>query len=126
LQIVTRRPFCETPEPHNEEDDDSEVSPCIWEDVMEKMNVTFTFEEYVEADDNLLPSTVQEIDDLCTEDKNTEIDDEDEEEEAAACKPIPKCSEAMQCLETYRHFLGGIPDVPESIIRNLWELESFT
>jgi hypothetical protein len=42
-------------EPHNE-GDDSEVSLCIQEDV-EKMNVTFTSEDYSEADDNLL--TVQ-------------------------------------------------------------------
>jgi hypothetical protein len=40
-------------EPQNEGDDDSEVSLCIQEDV-EKMNVTFTFEDYSEADDNLL------------------------------------------------------------------------
>jgi hypothetical protein len=113
--------FCETPQPHNEEDDDSEVSPHTWEDVKEKMNVTFTFEKYVEAYDNLLPCAVQKIDNLCTEDKNRAPDDE-----AAVCKPIPKGSEAMQCSDTYRHFLSGIPDVPESIVTNLREVENFT
>jgi hypothetical protein len=97
--------FFATPEPHNEDDDDSEVSPHIWEDVKEKMNVIFTSEEYVEADDNLLPCAGQETDDLCTEDENAETDVEDEE--AAACKPVPKCSEAMQCLDTYLYFLSA-------------------
>jgi hypothetical protein len=41
----------------------------------------------LEADDNLLPCTVQEI-----EDHNTDIDDE---EEAAACKPIPNFRETV-------------------------------
>jgi hypothetical protein len=40
--------FCETSEPHNEDNDDSD--PCIWGDV-QKMDVTHTSEEYVEADD---------------------------------------------------------------------------
>jgi hypothetical protein len=53
--------FFATPEPHIEDDDDSEVSPHIWKDVKEKMNVTFTSEEYVDADDNLLPCAVQEM-----------------------------------------------------------------
>jgi hypothetical protein len=109
--------FCETPEPHNKEDDALEVSPYIWEDVKEMMNVTLTFKEYVQADDNLLPCAVQELDNLCIEDKNTQTDDNEEEEEAAAYSPIPKCSQAMQCLDTYRNFLSGIPDVPESIVR---------
>jgi hypothetical protein len=54
------------------------------------MNVILAFEKHAEADDNLLPCAVQEIDDLCTDDKNTEIDDE--EEEATACKPVPLSS----------------------------------
>jgi hypothetical protein len=54
------------------------------------MNVILAFEKYAEADDNVLPCAVQEIDVLCTEDKDTNIDDE--EEEAAACKPVAMCS----------------------------------
>jgi hypothetical protein len=34
------------------------------------MNITFTSGEYMEANDNLLPCVVLEIDSLCTEDKN--------------------------------------------------------
>jgi hypothetical protein len=43
--------FCETPEPQNEEVYHSELRPCIWEDVKEKMNVTFTFEGYIQSDE---------------------------------------------------------------------------
>jgi hypothetical protein len=51
---------------------------------------------------------------------------DDEEEEAAIRKLILKCSEVMECLDTYHHFLSGIPNVPKSLIRNLWELSNFT
>jgi hypothetical protein len=75
------------------------------ENIWEKMKLSFTFEEYLEADDSILPCAVQEI-----EDKNTDIDDE---EEAATCKPVPNCSEAVQCLDTYHLFLSCIPDMSE-------------
>jgi hypothetical protein len=58
--------------------------------------------------------------------KNKNRENDDEEEEAAACKPIPKHSEATKCSDTYHHFLSGIPDMPELIVRNLWELENVT
>jgi hypothetical protein len=105
LNCYQKAGFFATPEPDNEDDDDLEVSPHILKDLKEKMNVRFAFEEYVDADDNLLPCAVQETGNLCIEDKNTETDDDDEE--TAACKPIPKCSEAMQCLDTYLHFLNA-------------------
>jgi hypothetical protein len=115
--------FCETSEPHNEEDDDSEVSSFIWEDVQEKVDVTFTYDEYVEADDNPLPCAVHKTDSHCTEDKNTETDDG--EVDTPACKPISKRSEAMQCLHTYHHFVSGYPDVPQPVVKNAWILQHF-
>lgn len=89
------------------------------EDVKEKMNVTLTFEQYLQADDNLLACAVQEIDNIGIEDKNTAADDEVEEEEAAVFIPIPKCSESSQCLIKYWYFLSGISDMLESIVGNL-------
>jgi hypothetical protein len=41
------------------------------------------------------------------------------------CEPVPKSSEAIQCLDTYQHFVSGIPDMPKSIMRNLWKVENF-
>jgi hypothetical protein len=86
--------------------------------------VTLTSEEYVQDDDILLPCAVLETDDHCTEVKNTDTAEE-KEGMKAVCKPVPECSEAMQCLDINCHFLSGIPDVPESIIRNLREMKIF-
>jgi hypothetical protein len=83
-------------ESHSEKDNNSEGSPCIWEDVQRQMNVTFISEENVEAVDSLLLCAVQEIDYFCFEDNNTETDDE--EEEAAVREPILKCAEAMHWI----------------------------
>jgi hypothetical protein len=69
----------ETSVPHDEEGDYSDISPCFWKDVEEKMNVTFTSGEYMESDDNLIPYAVHEIDSLCIEDKNIESDDKEDE-----------------------------------------------
>jgi hypothetical protein len=97
--------FCETSEPYSEPDD---VIP--WEDVQETINmVTFTFEEYAEADNSLLPCTFQETDDIYIEYKKTKTDDE--EDEVAVCKSIHKYSEAMLYLDTHHHFYSGIPDM---------------
>lgn len=46
-------------EPRSLEDDNSEICPCIWEDVQRVIS-----EETVEAGVNLLLCAVQEIDDL--------------------------------------------------------------
>jgi hypothetical protein len=55
-----------------------------------------------------------------------ETDDGNGKDEAAVCKPIPKCSDVMQCLDAHRCFLSVISGMPESIVRSLWELENFT
>jgi hypothetical protein len=53
--------FCGTPE-HCHEKDMSEVSPSIWKYVQQK-KMAFTTEKDVQADDNVLPCTVQETND---------------------------------------------------------------
>jgi hypothetical protein len=42
------------------------------------------------------PCTIQEINSLCAEDKNTDDEEDDEENEAPAYKPFPKGNEAVQ------------------------------
>lgn len=49
-KLLWKARFCEMSEPCSE--DDLEVSPCVWEDVQEKMTVTLTSEESVQADDS--------------------------------------------------------------------------
>jgi hypothetical protein len=81
------------------------------------INVTVIMEEHVQSDDSLLPCAVQEVDNLCTEVKTTETDDEEGE---AVCKQISKCSEVVQCMNIYHCFCGDILDMPESVFQNLW------
>jgi hypothetical protein len=88
----------ETHEVLNE--DNWEVSPCIWAGVQDKAKVTFTFEEYIQASDNLLSCAVQEIGEVCCEVGLKEENDEHYEEgEAVVYRSFPTCSEAMQCLD---------------------------
>ncbi|KAJ8895901.1 hypothetical protein PR048_001241 [Dryococelus australis] len=42
-----------------------------------------------------------------------------------ALKPVT-CSDAMQHLDVYFRYLSSVPDVPENIMKNLWDLESYT
>jgi hypothetical protein len=42
--------------------------------------------------------------------KNTQRDNK--ELEVATYKPISKSNETTHCLDTYHHFLSGIPDMP--------------
>jgi hypothetical protein len=77
------------------------------------------FEEYVEADDSLLYAVQKIV--LKTRIQKLVL----RKREAAVCKLIPKCSEAIQCFGMYHHFLRGVSDVPERIIRN-WKLENST
>jgi hypothetical protein len=57
--------------------------------------INVTLEKHVQSDDILLPCAVQEVDNLCTEDRTTETDDEEGD---AVCKQISKCNGAMQCM----------------------------
>jgi hypothetical protein len=64
LQIVTTKPDSVKDKNLTMKKIITQVRPCIWEDVMEKINVIFTSEEYVQADNNLLPCAVPDYDDL--------------------------------------------------------------
>jgi glutaredoxin-related protein len=39
---------------------------------------------------------------------------------------IPRCSEAMEYLEKYEHFLRSTTDVPEHVVQSLWNLKMYT
>jgi hypothetical protein len=42
------------------------------------------------------------------------------------CPSVPTCSEAMEDLEKYEHFLRSNADVPEHIVQSLWNLKMYT
>jgi hypothetical protein len=42
------------------------------------------------------------------------------------CPSVPTCSEAVEHLQKYEHFLRGNADVPEHIFQSLWNLKMYT
>ncbi|KAJ8888560.1 hypothetical protein PR048_008051 [Dryococelus australis] len=115
--------------------DTVEESDSIWAEVKERLGVTSTFNDYVKEDDNLPPCEVQEIENLCKSSENSSMEqlgqpcdanenDSEHDEEDDALKSVT-CSEAMQHLEAYSRYLSSVPDVPENIMKNPWELESY-
>jgi hypothetical protein len=41
------------------------------------------------------------------------------------CSSIPTCSEAMEYLEKYEHFLRSNTDVPEHVVHSVWNLKMY-
>ncbi|KAJ8866807.1 hypothetical protein PR048_032668 [Dryococelus australis] len=116
--------------------DTVEESDTIWAEVKERLGVTSTFNDYVKEDDDLPPCEVQEIENLCKSSENSSMEqlgqpcdanenDSEHNEDDDALKPVT-CSEAMQHLEAYCRYLSSVPDVPENIMTNLWDLEFYT
>jgi len=70
-----------------------------------KAKITFTSEEDLHAEDNLLSCAVQEIDELCYK-KGVEAKNKEnyEKEAALVYRSFATCSKAMQCLDTYHYF----------------------
>ncbi|KAJ8873046.1 hypothetical protein PR048_026662 [Dryococelus australis] len=114
--------------------DTMEESDSIWA-VKERLGVTSTFNDYVKEEDYLPPCEAQDIENLCKSNENSSMEqigqpcdaneNDSEHEEQDAPKPVT-CSEAMQHLEAYSRYLSSVPDIPEDIMKNLWELESYT
>jgi hypothetical protein len=42
------------------------------------------------------------------------------------CPSVPACSEAMEYLEKYEHFLRSNANVPEHVVQSLWNLKIYT
>jgi hypothetical protein len=86
------------------EDGDDEVSCDEWPKLQEKLNIRSTFEEFVQADDTLPSHGECNIDQLCDVSSNA---DELEMDGPVAydCPSVPTCSEGVDYLEKYGHFL---------------------
>ncbi|KAJ8868934.1 hypothetical protein PR048_030475, partial [Dryococelus australis] len=84
-------------------------------EVKEILGVTSTFNDYVK----LRRSRIYQLGQPCDINENDSEHDDDDP------KPVT-CSEAMQHLEAYSCYLSNVPDVTENIMKNLWELETYT
>ncbi|KAJ8889817.1 hypothetical protein PR048_009321, partial [Dryococelus australis] len=126
--------------------------PCVYKSNMSSWMTCKVFSEFlfgtvpeelpvvsldtVEENDNLLPFEVQESENLCKSSKNSSMEqlgqpcdanenDSEHDEEDNAPKQVT-FSEAMQYFEAYFRYLSSVPDVPENMMKNLWEFESYT
>jgi hypothetical protein len=108
------------------EDGDDEVSCDEWPKLQEKLNIRSTSEEFVQADDALPSHGEFSIDQLC--DNVSSYTDELEMYDAVAydCPSVPTCSEGVEHLEKYEHFLRSNADVPEHVVQSLWNLKMYT
>jgi hypothetical protein len=87
------------------EDGDDEVSCDEWPKLQEKLNMRPTFEKFVQAD-NAVPSRGEvSMDQLCDNVSSNPDELEMDDPVAYDCPSVPTCSEAMEHLEKYEHFL---------------------
>jgi hypothetical protein len=87
------------------EDGDDKVSCDEWPKIQEKLNIGSTFGEFVQADDALPSHGEFSIDQLCDNVSSNPDELEIGGPVAYHCQSVPTCSEAMEYLEKYEHFL---------------------
>jgi hypothetical protein len=109
------------------EDGDDKVSSDEWPKLQEKLNIKSTFEKFVQADDDALPShgefsIYQLYDNVSSNPDELEMDGL----VAYDCPSVPTCCEAVEHLEKYEHFLRSDTDVPEHVVQSLWNLKKYT
>jgi hypothetical protein len=69
------------------------------------LNIRSTFEKFVQADDALTSHGEFSIDQLCDNVSSNPDELEMDGPVAYDCPSVPTCSEAMEHLEKYEHFL---------------------
>jgi hypothetical protein len=80
----------------------------------------------VQADDALPSHGEFNIDQLCDNVSSNPDELEMDGPVVYDCPSVPTCSEAVEHLEKYEHFLQSNADVPEHIVQNLWNLKMYT
>jgi hypothetical protein len=87
------------------EDGDDEVTCDEWPKLLEKLNIRSAFEEFVQANDALPSHGEFNIDQLCDNVSSNPDELEMDGPVAYDSPSVPTCSEAMEYLEKYEHFL---------------------
>jgi hypothetical protein len=88
----------------------------MWQD----LNFTCSFDDFVEVDDDVLPCGFISIDKLC--DGSSEVNDTNETNESVS---VPMYCETVKAVETLRQFLQSMSDVRESVMKSVWEIDTF-
>jgi hypothetical protein len=89
--------------------------------LQQDLNFTCSYDDFVEIDDDVLPCSLISIDRLC--DESSEVKDINDTSEESV--PVPMYCEAVKAVETLQQFLQSVNDVPESVIKSVWEIDTF-
>jgi hypothetical protein len=85
------------------------------------LNFTCSFDDFVEIDEDILPCGLISIDELCDESSEMKGTNETSEESV----PVPMHFEAVKAVETLQWFLQSVSNVPESVMKSVWEIDAF-
>jgi hypothetical protein len=99
-------------------DEEEECVQDEWDNVQEFFYLNGRFEDFIDVDDNVMASSVETIKQICEGDQNVSESEEEEEDSV-----VPSYNEALNALATFRTF---IDNVPETILKNIREVESFS
>ena len=78
------------------------------------------------ADDTLSSCGVLDLDQLCGNVSHSPDELEMGGQVAYDCQYVPTCSEVMEYLEKYDHFLHSNTHVPEKVEKILWNPKKYT
>jgi hypothetical protein len=111
LEVVMGEEECVT-------DEEEECVQDEWDNVQEIFDFNGRFEDFIDVDDNVVPCSVQTIEQICVGDENVSESEEEGEEIV-----VPSYNEALNAIATFRVF---IDNVPETILKSIREAESFS
>ncbi|KAJ8869810.1 hypothetical protein PR048_028819 [Dryococelus australis] len=90
-----------------------------WKNVQDAINVSCSFEDFVEAD-NTATCGLHSVEDLCEEHKCQNSDEEEDGDVVATAKFKPRCSEVAENFENLRSFMTSTSDFPSDVMKSLW------
>jgi hypothetical protein len=97
------------------------IDEGAWEMLQQDLNFTCSFDDFVEIDDDVLPCGLISTDKLC--DESSEVKDTNETSEESV--PVPTHCEAVKAVETLQQFLQSVNNVPKSVMKSVWEIDTF-
>jgi hypothetical protein len=98
------------------------IDKGAWEMLQQDLNFTCSFHDFVEINEDVLPCGLISIDDELT-DESSEVKDTNETSEESL--PVPMYCEAVKAVETLQQFLQSVSNVPELVMKSVWDIDAF-
>jgi hypothetical protein len=102
-------------------DEEEECVQYEWDNVQEIFDFNGRFEDFIDVDDNVVPCSVQTLEQICEGEENVSESEEEEEDSV-----VPSYNKALNALATFRAFIDNVPNVSETILKSIREVESFS